>query len=53
MTGRLLAEAIEGQSDRFNMLADVNHVPFPGIGAMRQLMFAAAMAFYKLRDKLP
>lgn len=52
MAGRLLAEAISGQMERFNIMANVSHMPFPGFGFMRQAMFAAGMSFYKLRDMI-
>ncbi|MEM9880258.1 MAG: FAD-binding oxidoreductase [Pseudomonadota bacterium] len=50
MSGRLLAEAITGERSRFDIMAGVNHMPFPGFGIARQAMFAAGMSFYKLKD---
>ena len=52
MSGRLLAEAISGDSQRFDIMANVSHMPFPGVGFLRQSMFALGMSFYKLRDMI-
>ena len=50
MSGRLLVEAINGRRDRFDILANEQHVPFPGFGLIRQSMYAVGMSFYKMRD---
>jgi hypothetical protein len=52
MSGRLIAEAISGDTRRFDIMAGVAHMPFPGFGILRQSMFAAGMSFYKLRDAI-
>ncbi len=52
MSGRLIAEAISGDHSRFDIMASVTHMPFPGFGILRQSMFAAGMSFYKLKDAL-
>ena len=49
--GKLMAEAIQGQAERFDMLARVKHLPFPG-GAIRTPMLVAAMLFYRMKDAL-
>lgn len=49
--GKLMAEAIRGQAERFDMLARVRHLPFPG-GAIRTPMLTAAMLFYRIKDAL-
>ena len=41
----------EGQAERFDMLARVKHLPFPG-GAIRTPMLVAAMLFYRMKDAL-
>ncbi|MEM8935183.1 MAG: FAD-binding oxidoreductase [Pseudomonadota bacterium] len=53
MSARIIAEAVKGQPQRFDMMAKVRHMPFPGVGFLRQSMFAAGMSFHKLRDALP
>ena len=49
--GKLMAEAIRGTAERFNLLARVKHLPFPG-GALRTPLLVAAMTYFKLRDAL-
>jgi gamma-glutamylputrescine oxidase len=49
--GKLMAEAIRGQSERYDLLARIKHLPFPG-GSFRLPMLVAAMAWYRLRDAL-
>ena len=49
--GKLMAEAIRGTAERFDLLARVKHLPFPG-GPMRTPMLVAAMMYYRIRDAL-
>lgn len=49
--GKLMAEAIRGTAERFDLLSRVRHLPFPG-GPIRVPMLASAMLFYRLRDAL-
>ena len=49
--GKLMAEAIRGTAERFDLLSRVRHLPFPG-GPVRMPMLASAMLFYRLRDAL-
>jgi gamma-glutamylputrescine oxidase len=49
--GKLIAEAIRGQAERFDLLARVKHAPFPG-GALRTPMLVAAMVYFRIRDAL-
>ena len=51
MYGKLMAECVKGQSGRFDLLARIKHLPFPG-GPIRTPMLVAAMLFYRLRDAL-
>jgi gamma-glutamylputrescine oxidase len=52
LAGRLLAEAIEGEADRFNAFASLPHFPFPGGRLLRVPMLAAGAWYYGMRDKL-
>ncbi|WP_209426553.1 FAD-binding oxidoreductase [Pararhodobacter sp. SW119] len=52
MGGKLLAEAIAGQAERFDLMASVPTKPFPGGTALRQPLLVAAMLWYALRDRL-
>lgn len=51
MYGKLMAECVRGQAERFDLLSRVRHLPFPG-GALRTPMLVAAMLYYRLRDAL-
>jgi len=50
--GRLLAEAIAGQAERFDMMAALATPRFPGGVVLRQPLLIAAMLWYSLRDRL-
>ncbi|GAB2500580.1 FAD-binding oxidoreductase [Pseudoxanthomonas sangjuensis] len=52
LAGKLIAEAIRGQSERLDLFAKIPHRPFPGGRALRTPLLVAAMAWYKLRDAL-
>lgn len=49
--GKLMAEAIRGTAERFDLLSRVRHMVFPG-GPVRVPMLAAAMLYYRLKDAL-
>lgn len=51
MYGKLMAECIRGDSERFDLLSRIRHLPFPG-GPIRTPMLVAAMLYYRLRDAL-
>ena len=52
VAGRVLAEALRGQAERFDAFASLPHFPFPG-GRLFRVPFTAMGAFYyDLRDKL-
>lgn len=50
--GKLMALAIQGQSDGFDTMARVPAIPFPGGGIARTPMLITAMTWYALRDRL-
>lgn len=52
LAGKLLAEAIAGEQERFSVFAELPHYRFPG-GRMMRVPFTALGAwYYGLRDKL-
>jgi gamma-glutamylputrescine oxidase len=51
MYGKLMAEAIRGTAERFDLLARFKHLPFPG-GPIRTPLLAAAMLYYRIKDAL-
>lgn len=52
LAGRLMADAIGGQSDGFDAMAAIPARPFPGGSMLRGPLLVAGMAWYGLRDRL-
>jgi gamma-glutamylputrescine oxidase len=52
LAGRILAEAVAGQAERFDLMARLPTPPFPGGTALRAPVLALAMSWYALRDRL-
>jgi len=52
LSGQVAAEAIAGQAERFDIMARVPTVPFPGGPAFRSPLLMLAMLWYSLRDRL-
>ncbi len=52
LAGKLIADAIAGQSERFDVFSAVPHRPFPGGRRLRTPLLVLATTFYKLRDRL-
>jgi gamma-glutamylputrescine oxidase len=52
LAGRLVAEAIDGNSSRFDTFARIRHRPFPGGRLLRMPALVAGMAYYRLKDLL-
>lgn len=50
LAGRLVAEAVRGQSDRLDVFARLRHRRFPGGSRFRTPALALAMAWERLRD---
>jgi gamma-glutamylputrescine oxidase len=50
--GKILAEAVAGQMERFDLLSTVLPGPFPGGALARGPLLVAGMLFYALRDRL-
>jgi gamma-glutamylputrescine oxidase len=53
IAGRILAEAIAGQAERFDVYARIRHHDFPGGMALRRPALVLAMLWYRMRDLLP
>ncbi len=49
IAGRVIAEAIAGQAERFDLFARIPHSPFPG-GPFRTPALMLAMLWFRLRD---
>ncbi|VAW16981.1 Oxidoreductase [hydrothermal vent metagenome] len=52
LAGKLMAEAIGGTAERFDVMADVPIRRFPGGPMMRLPLLVLAMTWYSLRDRL-
>jgi len=52
MAGKLAADAIAGQAERFDVLANVPSTRFPGGTTLRWPLLVLAMLWYSMRDRL-
>ncbi|WP_257283824.1 FAD-binding oxidoreductase [Endozoicomonas sp. SESOKO1] len=50
MAGRVLAEAISGQAERFDVFANIRHMTFPGGRYFRSPLLALGMLWYRLKE---
>jgi gamma-glutamylputrescine oxidase len=50
--GQLLAQAIAGTSNGFDVMSAIPTSVFPGAGAMRTPLLILAMTWYSLRDRV-
>ncbi|MCL4124505.1 UNVERIFIED_CONTAM: hypothetical protein GTU68_000029 [Idotea baltica] len=50
--GKLMAEAVRGQAERFDVFESLPTPAFPGGTMLRAPLLAAAMTWYSLRDRL-
>ncbi|MEO6079408.1 MAG: FAD-binding oxidoreductase [Steroidobacteraceae bacterium] len=53
LAGRLVAEAIAGSAERFDVFARIPHREFPGGVLLRRSALVLAMLYYRMRDLLP
>jgi gamma-glutamylputrescine oxidase len=52
LAGKLIAEALAGTAERFDVFAAIRHQTFPGGTLLRHPLLVAAMLWYALRDRL-
>lgn len=52
LAGKLMAQAVAGQSEGFDTMAALPQPPFPGGAALRWPLLVAGMSWYALRDRL-
>ncbi len=50
--GKLISEKINGDTDRFNFIADIKNISIPGGDILRRPIYTSAIAYYKLIDNL-
>ncbi len=53
IAGKIAAEAIAGQAERFDMFARLRHHEFPGGMWLRRPMLVMAMLWFRLKDLMP
>lgn len=52
LAGKLLVEAMQGETSRFDMFARVEPRPFPGGTTLRSPLYVLGMLWYAMRDRL-
>ncbi len=52
IAGKLVAEAIAGTAERFDVFARIPHADFPGGAALRRPALVLAMLYYRIKDLL-
>ncbi|MDG1212357.1 MAG: FAD-binding oxidoreductase [Paracoccaceae bacterium] len=52
LSGKLVAEAMQGQAEKFDVMAAIKTPGFPGGPAFRSPLLVLAMLWYTLRDRL-
>lgn len=52
LAGRLMAETVAGQSERFDLFAAIRHLDFPGGRRFRTPLLVLGTTWYRLRDRL-
>jgi len=50
LAGKLIAENINGKSDRFKFFSDINHMSIPFGSLLRRPIYSTAILYYKFRD---
>jgi len=53
VAGKVAAEAVAGQAERFDVFARLKHQDFPGGTLFRRPTLVAAMTWFRLRDLMP
>lgn len=52
LSGKLLAEAITGDSSRLDLFSSMSPLPFPGGAALRGPLYVLGMLWYAMRDRM-
>ena len=50
--GKLIANKISGEGDKFDLFSNINHFYIPGVDLMRRPLYSSAIFYYKLRDSI-
>ena len=51
--GEVMADAVAGTMERFDLFADMNHFRIPGTQWLGNQIIALGMLYYKMKDRLP
>jgi gamma-glutamylputrescine oxidase len=52
LSGKIIAEAIMGTAERFDVMASIKALPFPGGTLLRYPGMVLGMFYYSLKDRL-
>ncbi|MBN2739571.1 MAG: FAD-binding oxidoreductase [Rhodobacteraceae bacterium] len=52
LAGKIMAEAVAGQAERFDLMAGLKVPAFPGGGMLRSPLLALAMTWFAMRDRI-
>lgn len=52
LTGKILAQTVQGNAEGFDLLANIPQMRFPGGATLRWPLLVLAMTWYSLRDRL-
>tara|TARA_Y100000590_G_C14890227_1_gene702444 strand:- start:125 stop:526 length:402 start_codon:yes stop_codon:yes gene_type:complete len=50
LSGKLIAEKIEGHNERFDLFKNIKHFSIPGGNIFRRPIYSSAIFYYKIRD---
>jgi len=52
LAGQMIAEAMRGTAERFDLFAKLPGRPFPGGALLRHPLYVAGMLWFALKDRL-
>ena len=52
LAGRIMADAVAGTFEHFDLFADVRPIRLPGAYALRKPLVALGVLYYRIRDRL-
>ena len=52
LAGQIMADAVAGTLERFDMFANIDSIMIPGAHTFRKQMVALGMLYYQIKDRL-
>ena len=52
LAGQIMAEAVGGTMERFDIFAGIKPIPLPGVRRLQRPMVSLGMMYYRLKDRL-